>query len=79
MSIEEKIYEIMKENKLYGDVSVNKNVAEIEISGDWKHEHLRLKFLMLENFDIQEHNEVVIEEDGSDYYTSIHYFKFKEN
>lgn len=74
--IEEKIYKIMKENKLYGDITVhNDNAIEIEISGDWKHEHLKLRWLIFDNFNVKDYKQIVTEEDGSDYYTAIHYFK----
>lgn len=75
----EKIEQLMKENKLYGeayDSYVAKNVVKVEISGDWKHEHLRLKLLVMDNLPVKYHREYVIEEDGGDWYTAIHEFHF---
>lgn len=55
-------------------------VIEIEINwGDWKHDHLHLKWLMEEHFSnkLEYVGEKVTEEDGSDCYSAIHYFKIK--
>lgn len=75
----EKIENLMKENKLYGEAYesyVAKDVVKVEISGDWKHEHLRLKLLIMDNLPVKSHSEYVIEEDGGDWYTAIHTFYF---
>ena len=54
-------------------------VVECEISwGDWKHEHLRLKWLMEEIGCVRIGSEVT-EEDGSDTYSAIHRFIVDEN
>lgn len=48
---------------------------EVEIGwGDWKHDHLYCDHIMRENGYILI-NEDVIEEDGSDTYSSIHYYR----
>lgn len=48
--------------------------AVIEISwGDWKHEHLYADYVMKQH-DFLLKNEVVTEEDGTDCYSSIHYY-----
>jgi len=41
--------------------------------GDWKHEHLRCKWL-LEKKGFKQIGEDVTEEDGSDCYSSVHHF-----
>ena len=46
--------------------------------GDWKHSHAYLKYLMGELGYIQVEEELT-EEDGSDTYSSIHYFKRTNN
>lgn len=49
--------------------------VEVEIGwGDWKHDHLCCDHIMKEN-GYTLINEVVTEEDGSDTYSSIHYYK----
>lgn len=48
---------------------------EVEIGwGDWKHDHIFCDHIMREN-GYTLINEVVTEEDGSDCYSSIHYYK----
>jgi hypothetical protein len=79
MDRQKKIYDLMKENKLFGEiVDERENMIAIEISwGDWKHEHLRLDWMMQDNFDnIQSIHNVTTEEDGSDCYSAIHYYYF---
>lgn len=73
----EKIESIFKANDLYADVYESKfsNTICVEINwGDWKHEHLRCKWLMSEN-GFEHIREEIIDENGSDCYSSIHYFK----
>lgn len=49
-TLEDKIYNIFKENKLSYDYSVIGDNVEIEIYwGDWKHDHCRLKNIMSNN------------------------------
>ena len=79
MDMQKKIYDLMKENNLFGEIiDERKDMIAIEISwGDWKHEHLRLDWIMKENFDnIQSIHKVTTEEDGSDCYSAIHYYYF---
>jgi len=62
---------------LYNKGSMAEWVYDIEIHwGDWKHEHLYLKFLLEELGYIQT-QERVTEEDGSDCYSAIHRFVWK--
>ena len=74
----EKIYNLMKQNRLYGDIiEETEDKIAIEICwGDWKHEHLRLDYLMEENFDLKRIESIATEEDGSDCYSAIHYYYF---
>jgi hypothetical protein len=74
-----KIDSLMKEYHLYGDVYEHfERMIAVEISwGDWKHSHLRFKWMMEENFPESVYfGEKVTEEDGSDCYSAIHYFYF---
>ena len=68
-----KIYKYLNDNKLYPyDVDVWDGEVRVYIDwGDWKHEHLRCKYLMSE-LGYQFVDEEVTEEDGSDTYSSIH-------
>ena len=47
----------------------------IEISGDWKHDHLRADYLLKQLGGVS-FGEKITEDDGTDSYTSIHYFSF---
>ena len=78
----EELDKLLDENGVWCEVVVYPNKIEIEKHwGDWKHDHLRLKYLvgeyLIQNGIEYEHNEVVTEEDGSDCYSAIHYFYFK--
>lgn len=79
MDRQKKIYDLIKENHLFGEIVEEKeNMIAIEISwGDWKHDHLRLNWIMQENFpEIKKIDTFTTEEDGSDCYSAIHYFYF---
>ncbi len=78
MTRAEKIYDLMKQNRLYGEIiEETENKIAIEISwGDWKHEHLRLDWLIEENFNLKGIQTETTEEDGSDCYSAIHYYYF---
>ena len=65
-------------------VSNNDDTVDIafEVSGDWKHDHLAFDHMVdivvdEHNGTIEDMNEDVIDEDGSDNYTSIHTFTIK--
>ena len=67
---------ILMENKLHASVYVSKleNKLFVEINwGDWKHEHLRCRYI-LENNGYVQINEQETEENGTDCYSSIHSF-----
>lgn len=78
----EELYKHLSANKLHADVYADHDYIAAEISwGDWKHEHLRCKWLAEEFFlgkgieaNIQTE---VTEEDGSDCYSAVHRFYLK--
>lgn len=81
LEIEKKIYELMTENHIMGEVvDYNDQMRMIAVEvrwGDWKHEHWRLDWLMKENFtDLRSIHEVTTEDNGSDCYSAIHYYYF---
>ena len=50
-------------------------VLKVEIQwGDWKHDHLRAKYLITKNFPLEHFDSKTTESDGSDCYSAIHYF-----
>jgi hypothetical protein len=76
--LQDKVETLMRENKVYSyelDFDLdNDRLVYIELEwGDWKHDHLRLEWLMEEN-DFRQIGEVTTEEDGSDCYSAIHTF-----
>jgi hypothetical protein len=76
--LQEKVENLLRDNKVYSyelDFDLdNDRVVYIELEwGDWKHDHLSLKWLMEENGFTQVGEEVT-EEDGSDCYSAIHTF-----
>ena len=51
------------------------NMVDVNIEwGDWKHEHLACSWTM-EELGYYQFNQVVTEEDGSDCYSAVHYYK----
>ena len=76
--LQEKVETLLRENKVYSyelDFDLdNDRLVYIELEwGDWKHDHLRLRWLMEEN-DFKQFGEEVTEEDDSDCYSAIHTF-----
>ena len=72
-----KITEIMNAAGLYHDICKTNKGYEIEIEwGDWKHDHQFTDDIM-EALGYELTMEVETETDGSDCYSSIHYFKRK--
>ena len=70
----ETIRKRLAENNLYYDVCTNNNIIEIFIEwGDWKHDHGYLNYLMKQQ-GYEQIDEKTTEEDGSDCYSSIHFF-----
>ena len=81
LEIEKKIYELMTENHIMGEVvDYNDQMRMIAVEvrwGDWKHEHLRLDWLMRESYpDLRSICQTTTEDDGSDCYSAIHYYYF---
>lgn len=73
------IEKIMDDNHIFGEiVEDTDNVVAVEITwGDWKHEHARLRWLVLNEMqNVKSCEEVTTEEDGSDCYSAIHRFVF---
>lgn len=81
MNIEErikKVYEALNKTSVFADVYQFESlpVLCLEINlGDWKHEHGLADCLMSE-LGYHKLCEDVTEEDGSDTYSSIHYYAF---
>lgn len=76
--IKKDVQRIFNEHKCYYDFDVDFTICTIEVSvewGDWKHDHLFLRHIMMENHYLPI-GEDVTEEDGSDTYSSIHYFVY---
>ena len=79
MNMTEKFYKLMKDNNLYYEiVDYAENMIAVEITwGDWKHDHLRLEWLVRENMpEVKYINSYTTEDDGSDCYSAIHRFYF---
>lgn len=74
---EQDVQRIFKENECWYEWWVNTDGSiEIKVEwGDWKHDHLFLKYIMRKNH-YRHIDEVVTEEDGSDTYSAIHTFKY---
>jgi hypothetical protein len=71
-----KVQEFLKEKEAdYSDMVITENGIEISVEwGDWKHSHLYLDYLMKELGYVYSHEQIT-EEDGSDCYSSIHFYK----
>lgn len=76
------IVKLLNDNNLWAEVGIDpiSYIIEIEISwGDWKREHLRTDFLVgtyLNSKGIRfMKSEQETENDGSDTYSSIHYYR----
>lgn len=74
----EKVEKLLKENDMgYLEfTTVNDDFFGVLVEwGDWKHDHLRLKWILREGgYDCVDSH--TIEEDGSDCYSAIHHFKW---
>jgi len=82
----EELYAYFKEHNVTYEIdnvfvegkSLGDNVIDINIEwGDWKHDHGYCDYLM-EQIGYVKINEVVTEENGSDCYSSLHRYAFKE-
>ena len=75
--IEKKVDEYLQNNQpgMWEVYVENNGVVVVDIRwGDWKHHHLRCKWLMQE-IGYEEVSSFVTEEDGSDCYSATHYFR----
>lgn len=75
------IYEYLKEKEVYAEVGSDKvngqKVVVVSIEwGDWKHDHRYCDYLM-SNIGFERLHEEVTEEDGSDCYSSDHFYAKK--
>jgi hypothetical protein len=72
----ERAEQILRDGDVWADVFPHDEAfIAVEINnGDWKHDHLRAGWL-LESAGYTHISEVVTEEDGSDCYSAIHYFR----
>jgi hypothetical protein len=80
-AIEKKIYELMDENHIMGEVvdykEETKMIAVEIIWGDWKHSHLRMDWAVKDAFpNFRTVRSRVTEENGSDCYSAIRYYYF---
>lgn len=74
------IVKLISDSGVWAEIGIDpiSKRIEAEVSGDWKHDHLRLECLVgtyLNSNGIHfMADETVTESDGSDWYSSIHYF-----
>ena len=73
--IEQDIRRIFRENNCHYDYSIYYGKVKVYVdSGDWKHDHLFLDYIMYQN-GYRLKSEVVTEDNGSDCYSSTHLFE----
>ena len=68
---DERITKFLEDNGVYAEVYINRIIVNVSINGDWKHEHGYGDVLM-GYLGYKKVNEEVTEENGSDWYGSIH-------
>jgi len=76
----DKVENALREKNVFADVyrgydDFNREVMKIDISwGDWKHEHLRAKWVVEDvlGINVRRWDETVTEEDGGDVYSATH-------
>ena len=68
---DERIAKFLEDNGVYAEVYTYYNNVNVSINGDWKHEHGWVDVLM-GYLGYKKVNEEVTEENGSDWYGSIH-------
>lgn len=73
--MEEKIKAIFKKNQFWYDYDIiNSGNFKVYIEwGDWKHDHAHLDYVMQQE-GFHKFGERLTEENGSDCYSSVHYF-----
>ena len=77
MGLEEKVSALLDENKIWAEVwEDGSNVVFFQINwGDWKHDHLRAKWLCEQHGGVERYS-YVTEENGSDCYSAVHKVAF---
>lgn len=73
-----KAEEILRSNNIWAEVEhshTDRTVIVTILWGDWKHDHARARYL-LEQDGFEEYSSMVTEEDGSDCYSAVHFFKY---
>lgn len=75
-SLKNRIQTIIKDEKLPYYIAYDEgDRVGVEVSGDWKHDHAYFNNLMRSNgFTLDNETTCDDEDNGGDYYTSIHYF-----
>lgn len=68
---DERIAKFLEDNGVYAEVYINRIIVNVFINGDWKHEHGWGDVLM-GYLGYKKVNEEITEENGSDWYGSIH-------
>ena len=74
---DERISQFLEDNGVYAEVYKSAIIVHVEINGDWKHEHGWGDVLM-GYLGYKKLSEEVTEENGSDWYGSIHKYVKKE-
>lgn len=75
--LEEQIRKLLDELGITDDTLEMKHKEfSLKVTGDWKHEHLHTNQIIEKTFNCKLISEDVTEEDGSDFYTAIHTYKF---
>ena len=74
---DERIARFLEDNGVYAEVYKSAIIVHVEINGDWKHEHGWGDVLM-GYLGYKKLGEEVTEENGSDWYGSIHKYVLKE-
>jgi hypothetical protein len=73
----EKAEKILRDNHLFAEVWEHLGMLCVSIEwGDWKHSHLRAKYLLEQN-GFKKVLEKVTDEDGSDCFSAEHYFIYE--
>lgn len=80
LKTEKELREFLESNKLYYMVYTEDDSYVIDVEwGDWKHDHGHLGWLVTNWFEAQgrvvSHKSQTTEQDGSDCYSALHYFK----
>ena len=74
-TMEKAVRSLFNEKDCYYEVYPCGETIAVEITwGDWKHDHGFVDYLLRTIFGFKKVDEEITEEDGSDTYSSIHYF-----